>query len=154
MSHEDYRQTSVAQRGALCATATLVELDLLTHPVSRARNIFGHGIQLRCRRTARPSHFCSYFEHRRPILVRTGPFSKGESNTHRNSAYRGRRQHCSEIGVTAEEVDDRKLGSYFPSHPQEVNDGAGLRIFCMIVFEPLDAEHLGASVSLARPPGK
>src|SRR5262245_19055172 len=42
LRHEDHRQAGVAQRGALSATAALVELDLLAHPVARAWNILGH----------------------------------------------------------------------------------------------------------------
>src|SRR5262245_61732416 len=53
VGYQDYRQASVAQGGAPGAAAALVELDLLSYPVSGAWNVFSHRTRplYRCRQS-------------------------------------------------------------------------------------------------------
>src|SRR5215813_4841466 len=46
MGHDDDRKAGIAQRIAFSSVRTLVELDLLTHPISRTRDVLRHGILL------------------------------------------------------------------------------------------------------------
>src|SRR5262249_46822062 len=44
MGHDDHRQSGVAERGAVGPTTALVELDLVTHPLSGTGNVLCHEV--------------------------------------------------------------------------------------------------------------